>query len=249
MGINISSPENSFVKFGGTALLPLCEDPAAKAFVFPVVEDSDVAFQFFLVADTISEADALCETLDASDVVLGLGDCDTPGVQVTFPGKPARIRISETVIRYDWSHGLQGMTANYIPGDCFSIKVQHGANEWCSQNRFQRIPSGCFTSVMEYSNTENFAGFIYCAGGAVAETDVDTCLPDVFEFLNQSALIIPYTALMLEKWGPAPNVQVWIFNPAGQLQQMGISATLDAYPPTVITLDFGGPASGYVRIK
>jgi hypothetical protein len=68
-------------------------------------------------------------------------------------------------------------------------------------------------------------------------------------FVSVATLSIPYTALLSDKYGEFPTVQVWIYDGTGQLINMGITAAFDTYPPNMINLDFGGPASGIVVIR
>jgi hypothetical protein len=75
------------------------------------------------------------------------------------------------------------------------------------------------------------------------------CFPTVVEFTDVATLDIPYTAQMTLKYGDVPTVQTWIYDGLGRLVIMGIFASLDAVPPTLISLDFGGLATGIIVIK
>ena len=68
-------------------------------------------------------------------------------------------------------------------------------------------------------------------------------------FTSVATLDIPYTSDMQLKYGDVPTVQTWIYDGLGRLVFMGISASFDANPVTLISLDFGGIASGIVVIK
>jgi hypothetical protein len=251
MGYSIITPENSFVRFGETEGVTHCIHGEFKD-CLPVYADDDVYFQFVARADTSEEADALC-TPGQSGLEIGLvRECEQEGNDVDFTGTPERYRLDATHVLYNWQHGLQGMAGFYEVGDCFKIRASVGVGEnvttACS-NCFIRIGNDCFTSVIEYENEENFAGFNYCNAGAPVEDTGTSCEPTVIQFSNKSTLTIPYTALLQSLYGDVPTVQVWIDDGSGSLVNMGITATLDTYPPTVLNFDFGGPATGIIIIR
>jgi len=107
------------------------------------------------------------------------------------------------------------MISEIANGKCFYIRVIVDEVNYCT-NCFQRIPEDCFTSVIDYGNEDNFAGFNYCNGGGV-DGDTDICEPYVVTFTNQSTVAIPYTASLSAKYGPVPTVQVWIYDIDGNL--------------------------------
>lgn len=246
MAVTIVTPTNSFVRFDGTGLFNHCKW-GEQDFCLPVVSEDDVAFQFIVLGDTVEEIDDLCDPL-TSGLQIGLvADCEQAEFDIEFTETPERYRISPLQILYNWPHGFPGMIGTYSENDCFSVRVIVGGVQACS-NCFSRMVSDCFTSVIEYGNDENFAGFNYCnAGEAIA--DSATCEPYVVNFTDRSTLIIPYTAGLQSQFGEVPTVQAWIFDPMGVPTNMGISITFDGLPPTLINLDFGGPASGSVIIK
>jgi hypothetical protein len=146
----------------------------------------------------------------------------------------------------NWSHGFPGFTGVIAANECFNVRVEIGAQQFCS-NCFERTTDDCFTSVVEYGCDENCFGFNYCSSGAVDE-DTLTCEPTIITFTNVATLTVPYTQMLMDKYGAAPTIQVWISD-GTNLVNMGITATLDTYPPTVLSFDFGGPASGIVVVK
>ncbi len=76
------------------------------------------------------------------------------------------------------------------------------------------------------------------------------CYPTVVEFTDVATLEIPYTTEMALKYGDIPTVQVWIYDGLGRLVNMGIMVAIGGPPGSVvISLDFGGPATGIVVIK
>jgi hypothetical protein len=245
MGYVITSPTNSFIRFDGEPTIQHCIFGELTS-CLPIYSDGDIAFQFVVQADTVEEADALC-TPGESGIQIGIvRDCEQEGFDVEFNEQPERFRISPLQVLYNWPHGVPGMNANIDNGECFHIRVIVDEVNYCT-NCFYRIPEDCFTSVIDYGNDDDFAGFNYCNGSAV--DDVDICTPLVVQFTNQSMITIPYTASLAARFGPVPTVQVWVYNPEGELQNMGITATFDAMPPTLITVDPGGPSSGIIVIR
>lgn len=68
------------------------------------------------------------------------------------------------------------------------------------------------------------------------------------EFNLLESMVIPYAGLR-SKYGPTPNVQVWVYNEEGQLVNMLNSISFDGYPVKTITADFGGLSSGIIIIS
>lgn len=245
MAYNIQSPRNSFVQFGGTGTVTSCNF-ADIDLCLPVFEDDDIWFQFFVTADSEEEADALCD-LNNDLVTLSLIDGCNGGTLKTFTEKPERYRISATQVLYNWQHGLTGFDEMVDIGQCFNINVSVEGNEACS-NCLQRIGETCHTSVLEYGNDENAFGFNYCNSEADADAS-DPCEPTFITFIDESTLTIPYTASLVAKYGNIPTIKVWIYDEAGQLVNMSVRQAFDTYPPTQLLFDFGGPATGVIKIN
>lgn len=248
MAYSIITPQSSFVRFDGEQSDHCIFGDLSNC--LPVINDDDVAFQFVVQAGTEEEADALCSPTE-SGIQIGLvTSCIQEIFDIEFSEEPQRFRISPIQVLYNWPHGLTGMSAFYGIGVCFFIRViVDGVQQYCS-NCFQKIGDGCFTSVVEYGNDENFGGFNYCNSGEVpGGGDSIDCAPTVITFGLMSNLTIPYTALLQSKYGEVPTVQVWIYDENGVLTNMGITAQFDAMPPSQIILDFGGPAQGIVVIR
>lgn len=246
MAYRILSPANSFVQFGESNLVQSC-NYADFSLCLPVFEEDDVRFQFIVAADTEEEADALCD-LENSLVLVGLAESCATGLIKTFSEKPDRFRISPFQVLYNWSHGLPGFSDVVNVGDCFVIKVVIDESTEACSNCFNRIASDCHTSVLEYGNEDNFAGFNYCNSEAV-DQESETCDPTFISFTNQSTLNIPYTASMINKYGNVPTMKVWIYDTNGELVNMSVRQAFDAYPPTELRFDFGGPATGIIKIS
>lgn len=257
MALSIISPSNSFLRFGEAAASPLCIWGTID-FCLPVYNDEDIYFQF-IIQGTELEIDSLC-TQDMSEVEVALvTTCNTTPLKI-FTEKPTRSRLSPTQVLYNWQHGLPEFGSVVEVNECFKIQVTIEATPYgypdaslvsCS-NCLERIPDDCYTSVVEYSNEDDAFDFKYCSGGGVDggdDPDSGDCDPTVVTFINQSTLVIPYTALLQAKYGVIPTVQVWIYDGTGQLINMGITAGFDGYPPTLINLDLGGSASGIVVIR
>jgi len=249
MAYRVLTPTNSFVRFDGAYTFQTCLHGEITE-CLPVYEESDIAFQFIVEADTVEEADALCDPY-VSGVDMGIVFiCGGDGPFVAeFEERPDRFRISSTQILYNWTHGVPGMIGNVDIGECFFIQIIiEGVRNCC--NCCQRIPYPCYTSVIEYRNEKSFAGFNYCNVGAADSGDVVTsCEPEVYSFTNQDTLTIPYSRSLSDRFGPVPTVQAWIYDEFGVLTNMGIVATFDAMPPTSITFNFGGTASGIVILR
>lgn len=248
MGLNIISPTNSFVQFDNEETIESC-NYRDISLCLPVYEADDVTFQFVIEADTIEEADALCN-LENTGFSIGLVTDCAAGLILTFVENPERFRISDFQVLYNWSNGLPGFSTVIDIGECFFIKAIIGEESFCS-NCFQRISDPCHTSVIEYSNEDNFAGFNYCNSNTVdsgggSSTDCD---PTFITFTNESTLAVPYTASMVAKYGTLPTIKVWIYDTNGELVNMSVRQALDTYPPTQILIDFGGPATGVLKIS
>lgn len=245
MGLSIVTPVSSFVRFDGENIVTHCIHGTFKQ-CLPVYAEADIAFQFIVQADTEAEADALCSPYN-SNLQIGLvRECDQETFDVEFDELPDRYRISPLQVLYNWEHGFPGMISEMEMGECFHVRVIVGEVTDCS-NCFQRVPEDCFTSVVEYGNDENFAGFNYCNGDGI-DADVDDCDPTVIEFTNKESLSIPYTAQMVDKYGQVPTVQVWIYVD-GELQNVGVVTSFDAMPPNFINVGFGGNSSGIIIVR
>jgi hypothetical protein len=246
MGYIILTPSKSFVRFDNET-----NDHCiwgSHNVCLPVYAEDDIAFQFVIEADTEAEADALCSPY-GSGIEMGIvEDCDQVGFTAEFTESPERFRLSLRQILYNWPHGVPGMIGNIDVEQCFYIRVVAGEDQFCT-NCFQRIPDDCFTSVVDYGNEDNFAGFNYCnSEGIDSDPDSSSCDPTVIQFTNQSSVVIPYTASLIAKYGTVPTVQVWIYVD-GALTNVGVVATFDTMPPSLITVDPGGVSSGIVIIR
>lgn len=247
MALRIISPTNSFIQFGGNNTATSCNFRDISL-CLPVYLEDDVYFQFVVQADTIEEADDLCD-LTNSLVDVGIAPNCASGFSKLFTQKPDRYRLSDFQVLYNWSHGLPAFDSVVGIGDCFIIKVDVDGQVGCS-NCLQRIGSDCHTSVIEYGNDENAFGFFYCASGSVSESgDVVDCDPTFITFTDQSLLVIPYTASMSDKYGDVPTLKIWIYDTNGELVNMSVRQAFDGYPPTEIRIDMGGPATGVLKIS
>lgn len=246
MAYDIISPPKSFVQFSENDIITSCELQDIHL-CLPVYEEDDVWFQFVIQADTIEEADALCD-LDNALVTLGLVyDCDEEPV-LTFTEKPERFRISSLQVLFNWQHGMPNFSSIVDVGECFKIKVLIDDDYQFCSNCFQRIGNDCHTSVVEYGNDDNFAGFNYCNSAPINE-DETVCDPTFIEFGPVSSQSITYTASLADKYGNFPSVEVWGYIGSELVRMQGIEVSFDDYPPTVINLDFGGTLSGVIKLS
>lgn len=249
MALQIISPVHSFVQFGETGTFTHCIF-SDYTFPLPVYEYTDVAFQFYLTG-TESEIDAICGIYGTEIRVGIVNDCLDTNFLLEFTANPyndvAEIyRLSETQLLVNWAHGLPGFDSVISVEECFHIRIQVGGSTFCS-NVHKRTADSCFTSVVDYTNDENFAGFNYCSSGAVT-VDGGDCEPTIIQFTNQSVVVIPYTTSLRDKYGDVPSVKPWISD-GTNLVDMGVSVVFDDYPVNTITIDMGGPASGIIVIK
>jgi len=258
--IDIRSPRFSFVQLATAAYgyvpetYDTCNFPNVQ-FCLPVYAYDDVAFMFILQADTEAEADELCALDNPVDKVeLGLvRDCGDD-FDVNFSDQslyPERVRISATQVLYKWPHGFPGFDSEYSLEDCFKVKVvvhlDSGDISACS-NCFQRIGQDCYTSLLEYGSEQNIFGFNYC-DGSVEDEEAEICSdPTIIEFTDASTLNIPYTLAMQQSYGQVPTVEIWIWD-GSQYVKPFIQAGFDAYPPTAIIADLGGPGTGFIKIS
>lgn len=245
MAYSILSPRNSFVQFAESSVVTSCNFPDI-ALCLPVFDDDDVYFQFVIQATTEQEADALC---DLTNELVSIGitkSCDDPNVKI-FTQKPDRYRISTLQVLYNWSYGFPGFKEVINVADCFNVRVTLDDVDFCS-NCFQRIGDDCHTSVLQYGNDENAYGFNYCNSEGI-DTETGVCDPTFVTFTNQATLNIPYTAGLQAKYGLAPTIKAWLYDESGELVNMSIRQAFNTYPPTELRFDFGGPASGVIKIS
>lgn len=243
----ILTPDNNFVRFDNWEPENHCIF-GQRGFCLPVYAGTDVAFQFTVQADTVEEADALCQ-FDSSGIQAGLvADCDQAEFDLEFTQSPQRYRISSTQVLYYWPN-FNGFEGAFEIDECFYFKVVIGEQSFCT-NCFQRIGNDCFTSVIDFENEDNAFGFNYCAASEVQSGDLTSCDPYVVEFINQETLIIPYTSQLKTQFGDVPSVQAWIYD-GPELTNVGIQITFTGTPPniTAINFDFGGLASGFIKIR
>lgn len=248
MSYRIISPANSFIQFGESSNVTSC-NYADINLCLPVYQEDDIAFQFVVQGDTVEETDDLCD-LTNSQIIVGLVENCALVFSKQFTEKPDRFRISEFQVLYNWPHGLPGFATVFAVGKCFQIGVKIAAQPIECSNCLQRIAGDCHTSVLEYGNDENFAGFNYCnSEGSDSGGSSTDCDPTFISFTNQSTLVIPYTTAMSDKYGDVPTINTWIYDPFGVLTKMSVSQSLDTYPPTELRFDFGGPATGIIKIS
>lgn len=246
MAYSVTAPQFSFVQFNEDSAINHCswKDPFFE--VLPIVNDNDLAFQFFIDGEE-AEIDSICS--GANGVQVGIANnCAEPAL-IIFEEVPERARVSSTRALINWAFGLTAFSSVIEVGQCFVIMILIDEQPFCSSTVFKRNDDTCYTTVVDFSNEDNFAGFNYCGGGSSSDADEVDCTPLEIEFTNVPDITIPYTADMLAKYGTVPTVQVWIYDGTGVLVDMGIRVTLDSFPPSQIFADFGGISSGVIKIS
>ncbi len=162
MAYRFISPVNSFVQFEETGVILSCGF-RPMTMCLPVFYDDDIAYQFIVEADTEEEIDLLCGVLEALVPRVGAtSDCSS--FDIEFDCVPDTFRIDDTHVLMQWPYGFPDFTLVYNDGDCFRIMIELGDQSFCS-NCFYRVAAVCWTTRLEYSNDDNFAGFNYCANG------------------------------------------------------------------------------------
>jgi hypothetical protein len=253
MAYNIIAPQASFVQFNETGRISHCIFDRLN-FCLPVYLADDVTFQF-VIEGTESEIDALCGIYGAPISIGIVSDCEDADFLQEYTAniygdyRPQLFRLGATQLLVNWNHGFPAFTSVVGEGECFKVRVEVGAQQFCS-TCFTRITDPCFTSVVEYGADENAFGFNYCSSGEIqSDGDTGDCEKTYITFVNQSTLSVPYTASMLAQYGNIPTVQAWIYNEDNELVNASFQISLDDYPPNFINIDFGGPASGILIIK
>lgn len=260
MGVSILAPSGSFVQFTSMTRQHPVYGPVNMN--LPVYNDDDVAFQFVIETDTAEEADEI-SGIGVNALTIGLVSATLyEPLLIEFSEEPERYRISPTQILYNWTHGFPQFSEVIGVGECFKVRVEvelDGTSHYFTSNSFERIGDDAFTSVIEYGNEDNAYGFNYCAAGPVQQlvegddqavvVDQLTCDPTRITFTNKATLEIPYTAALRDAYGDLPTVQAWIYDESGELVNAGIQIKMDSVPPTVLSFDFGGAASGVIIIK
>jgi hypothetical protein len=249
--ITFQSPTQSFVQFGESGIIENCMWDDLR-YCLPVVEDSDIAFQVY-VNGTETDIDSICGAYGLPVRIGIVSDCDENDFLLEFTSNPYNdvpelYRLSDTQLLVNWQHGLPGFGTVVGIGECFYIRIQVGDASACS-NCLTRSADTCHTSVIDYTNEENYGGFNYCSSGAVpVNDDGSSCEPTIIQFTNVPKVTIPYTQSLKDKYGDAPDVQVWVSD-GTNLVNMGISAVFDGYPVNTISVDLGGNGSGIIRIR
>ncbi len=247
----IQSPKFSFVQFGETDFVDQnCMFDFSLC--LPIVTPTDVAFQFYIALDDEVEADAF--QADPSVLELLMENDTFVGGELLIPGTPEIFKINPITFLVNVALSWTGVTV-LEDGQCFNLIARIGVYE-ARTNCFQKInedgEADCDTALIEYGNEEDGFGFKYCLGEGdliIDEPGGATCEPTLITFTNKSILTIPYTSTLISKHGLIPTVQVWIYDDNGDLVNMNIRAAFDSMPPTLLKFDFGGTASGIIKIK
>jgi len=154
--MTITSPKYNFVRFGSPEENPCCD--MDNTFCVPIFSDSDNFFQVKTDADATLQLVLLRGTgNDASTLSANTLRNWTSGDGLSFDkyntGPGAYIHV--------WQHAFFNF-ATYIKCDeCFQLALI-GGDAPVFSNPFKRICSDCYTSIVEFYNDDNYAGFEYC---------------------------------------------------------------------------------------
>lgn len=270
MAVTFLHPEFSFVRLESYLNdTDINDDSFCKAphlaFCLPVADQDDIAYQFFVEANTEAEADSLCD-FGNNKIQIGLVSPDADHTDVSewlvnyttdlsFNLKPDRFRVGPKKLLYNWPFGVPAFEDFVGIGECFHfvIRVVTSLGTFYTRtNCFHRIGDDCFTSVIYYGSERNSYGFTYCGyyeDDQPADPGVSSCEATIKNFSNQSIINVPYTPAMKTLYGDVPTVEVYIYDiGSGKFIKSLVSVSLDNVPPTNISIDLGGPASGYVKI-
>lgn len=247
MSLSILTSKFSFYSFDSEDTFVNCGFPNF-GMCLPVFADNDVAFQFKIVASSKVEADILCDLANNLVQIGIIRNCNDTGFLQTYSQKTERYRVNDNTVLYNWTAGLPNFEAVVQINQCFHIKVVVNGTAFCS-NCLQRVGESCYSAVLDYNNNDDAFDFDYCGGSLVGSSTDVTCEPTFVPFTNLTTLAIPYTASLSDKYGSIPTVTVWIYNLSGELVNMGTEVTFDSFPPSIINFDFGGLASGVIKIN
>ncbi|MBK7882491.1 MAG: fibronectin type III domain-containing protein [Chitinophagaceae bacterium] len=180
MAYSILNPKYSFIQFGYeqfTEEQKNCYEEDLKN-CLPIFNDSDLAFQVILKADTNEEAMAVYTSAFTSIKLVLLKGFVTEQPEfesailkdfVTDDIVFVRRMLSDTEVLLYWPNGLPGFKAHIACGKCFQIGTKittediDGADISIPSNCLYRTCDDCWTSLLEYSCDENSYGFNYCA--------------------------------------------------------------------------------------
>ena len=164
------SPKYSFVDFNPPANTQCCEGKGELP--LPIATDNDLQFQ----------VNADCSTIDVANNIMANADNLIQLKLLSQAGevlhdwtsvenwKFKKYRTSEKIVTFLWYRPLTNII-NLVPSsECFSLRVMAqfdiGAvvlEKQADSNLFHINTNSCYTSLLEYINDEDYAGFNYCA--------------------------------------------------------------------------------------
>lgn len=74
------------------------------------------------------------------------------------------------------------------------------------------------------------------------------CKQTQFDFVNEATTTIPYGEAMRAQYGTQPRVTVWYFDPVTNEFYQSTFFTVMKFNGSDITIDHGGPNSGFVMV-
>jgi hypothetical protein len=179
MAIRIISPTYSFVQFGQSESIQGC-CTEEELCALPVAEETDLYFQFSIVADNAEEIQAVND-ITLSDIHLyGMSGEGNEGLPI-FTNlvrnwtQEDELQFEKFItgaleITYLWRHPLYDVKTLFACNGCFQLGIYIepflvGATEYnfnAISNVFKHVCDSCYTAVIEYSNKKDYAGFRYC---------------------------------------------------------------------------------------
>jgi hypothetical protein len=164
---NIISPQYSFVNFNTITTSDCCDGNNQECLPFANV--FDLVFQFSIKCDTITEANDLMLTQDI-DSILNLIDGPTGTLLYDYTTNDLlffeKYRTDTTTVTYIWRNPLYQILYDMVHfDDTFSLQVVikvNGIIVAALSNLFKAISDQCYTSLIEYTNDQDYAGFNYC---------------------------------------------------------------------------------------
>jgi hypothetical protein len=168
---NIISPTYSFVNFNPVSEVEQC-CIGDNDVCLPVMQNNDIAFQFSITTGTAAKANDVYGTY-IGNIQLILLDVNGSEVHNWTTANNLffeKYRTGEKTVTYQWRKTLTDLVNNLVDFDkCFSFKVKAtctvaGTTETvaATSNCFIVKEANCYSSIIEYTNDEDYADFHYC---------------------------------------------------------------------------------------
>lgn len=169
--------------------------------ILPVVDSPDVVFQFKVTVGSESEGNAIMATDYSLLLVNGTASitdnaslvANTVRNYATDSLHFVKYRLSTTEILFYWPHGVDSFHLYIGIGECFKVAVvinSGTSTKMAYSNNFKRTDDNVFTTLLQYSCTEDSYGFIYCVtGGTVPnQSRVSFYLKKIPQFQDEESI-------------------------------------------------------------